>query len=48
MEPSGLGLSEETVEFATGGIEGALFGFPAIVDQRTTVQDKSEIAVLDG
>jgi hypothetical protein len=37
MEPSGLGLSEETVEFATGGIEGALFGFPAIVDQRSAV-----------
>ena len=37
MEPSGLGLSEETVELATSRIEGALFGFPAVVDQRSAV-----------
>lgn len=32
-----LGLSEEAVELATGGVEGALHVFPAVVDQRAAV-----------
>ena len=35
------GLSEESVEFAASGVEGALIFFRAVVNQRTTV-------VLDG
>jgi len=31
------GLSEEAVEFAAGGIEGALLIFPAVVDERAAV-----------
>ena len=34
---SALGLSEETVELPAGGVEGALFVFPAVVDQRSAV-----------
>ena len=32
-----LGLSEEAVELAAGGVEGALLVFPAVVDQRAAV-----------
>src|SRR5450759_4951263 len=34
---SALGLSEEAVELAAGGVEGALLVFPAVVDQRSAV-----------
>src|SRR5207244_577310 len=34
---STLGSSEESVEFAAGGIEGALLVFPAIVNEPTAV-----------
>ena len=34
---SALGLSEEAVELAAGGVEGALLVFPAVVDQRPAV-----------
>jgi hypothetical protein len=30
-------LSEEAVEFAASGVEGALLVFPAVVDQRAAV-----------
>src|SRR5271156_3617818 len=34
---SALGLSEEAVELAAGGVEGALLVFRAVVDQRATI-----------
>src|ERR1700693_2612438 len=34
---SGMGLTEETVELATGGVERALLVFRAVVDQRAAV-----------
>jgi hypothetical protein len=34
---SALGLSEEAVEFAAGGVEGALLVRPAVMDQRPAV-----------
>ena len=37
LRVSGLGLNEEAVELATGGVERALLVFPAVVDQRATV-----------
>jgi len=36
-QASALGLSEETVKPAAGGVEGALLVFPAVVDQRAAV-----------
>ena len=32
-----LGLSEETVKLAAGGVEGALLVFPAVVDEWSAV-----------
>ena len=37
LRVSALGLGEETVELAAGGIKRTLFVFPAVVDQRTAV-----------
>jgi hypothetical protein len=37
LRVSALGLSEETVKLAAGGIERTLLVFPAVVDQRTAV-----------
>jgi hypothetical protein len=37
LRVSALGLSDETVKLAAGGVEGALLVFPAVVDQRPTV-----------
>ena len=37
LRVSALGLNEEAVELAAGGVEGALLVFPAVVDQRAAV-----------
>jgi len=37
VRPSALGLSEESVEFAAGGVEGALVLFRAVVNEWATV-----------
>ena len=37
LRVSALGLSEETVKLAAGGVEGALLVFPAVVDQRAAI-----------
>ena len=37
LRVSALGLSEETVKLAAGGIERTLLVFPAVVDQRAAV-----------
>jgi len=37
LRVSALGLSEEAVELAAGGVEGALLVFPSVVDQRPAV-----------
>ena len=37
LRVSALELREETVKLAAGGVEGALFVFPAVVDQRPAV-----------
>jgi len=37
LRVSGVGLSEEVVELAAGGVEGALLVFPAVVDQRSAI-----------
>ena len=34
---SGFALSEEAVEFAAGGVEGALLIFRAVVNERSAV-----------
>ena len=37
LRVSSLGLSQETIKLAAGGVKGALLVFPAVVDQRPAI-----------